>query len=274
MSNKKKDLSKLPIYQMVIDPDDETSGVKMVSLLSKPAIEVKGHYFAPQDFDIVTPPCHQTWDGSDNCQCIIIDGEWTTGDNPCEFCLANKEAWDGLDLRYKGMYSKQNFSAITEQKLIIGPVLIPDIDIYRRDPKTKAEYMVRFSAEVITQIAEKFNKGNNNRSINIDHTDRKAPAFVRENWLVTNSIYDKSKNYGYDLPVGTWVWLVKIEDEDFWQKEVKELGKYSFSIEGLLGEKLLKFELIKGINDLDFLEELSIEQLLDIAYYKLKSLED
>ena len=45
-------------------------------------------------------------------------------------------------------------------------------------------------------------------------------AFVSENW-VTALENDKSKNFGFDLPEGTWFGVVKIEDEDFWQSEIK-----------------------------------------------------
>ena len=54
---KKKIKKNLPIYEIVIDPNDQTTGVKMVSLLSDPAIEVEGMYFA-KPRGLVTPPCH------------------------------------------------------------------------------------------------------------------------------------------------------------------------------------------------------------------------
>jgi hypothetical protein len=48
---------------------------------------------------------------------------------------------------------------------------------------------------------------------------------------------DKSKQYGFSLPKGTWMISMKIEDENVW-KQVKE-GKYKgFSIEGYFADKL------------------------------------
>lgn len=291
MTKKKKiDRSKLPVYEIVIDPNDNTSGVKMVSLLNDPAIEVKGQYFF-RPTELITPPCHYTWDGTPNCQCIIVDDEWTLGDNPCEFCLENKEKWDAIDLRFRAenkprwdamdiktkqlLYSKfksQQFHADAEKKLIIAPVLIPNKKIFRRDPDTGNEYYVVFTPEVITQIAEKFNKGNNNRSINLDHTNEMAPAFLRENWLVADPVYDKSKVYGYDLPVNTWVWLLKIEDDTFWQTQVKELGKYSLSVEGLLGQKLMQFALNEQELTGNLFELLSDNDLFELAIFTIEKL--
>ena len=48
---------------------------------------------------------------------------------------------------------------------------------------------------------------------------------------------DKSKQYGFSLPKGTWMISMKIEDENVW-KQVKD-GKYKgFSIEGYFADKL------------------------------------
>jgi hypothetical protein len=58
--------------------------------------------------------------------------------------------------------------------------------------------------------------------------------------------------YGFDLPVGTWFIEVKITDEEFWNKEVKENGKYGFSIEGLMGlslSEILKKQTLESYND-------------------------
>lgn len=236
----------------------------MVSILSDPAIEVKGQYFA----GLITPPCHQTWDGTDNCQCIIIDGEWTTGDNPCDFCLENKNKWDALNFNFKA----QQFKQVDDKQIIVGPALIPNKKIFRRDEETGDEYFVVFTPEVIKMIVEKFNRTNNNKSINLDHTNTMAPAYIMGNWLVGDSVYDKSKMYGYDLPVDTWFIEVKVDDTKFWNEQVKELGKYSFSVEGLLGQKLMKFA-IKPEDNTDYLvSQLTDKELTDLANFTLNLL--
>ena len=274
---KKKIQKNLPIYEIVIDPNDQTTGVKMVSLLSDPAIEVQGMYFAKpkRKWGLVTPPCHfadPPFNTNPNCQCDIIynpligDHEWVLGPEPCEFCIANKTKWDDLNSRF----SSQKFSAIQEQKVVAGPALIPNKKIFRVDEETGDEYYVVFSKEVIAQIVQKFNKGNNNRSINLDHTNTMAPAYIQESWIIADSVYDKSKALGYDLPVGTWFICVKIEDDNFWNTEIKELGKYSFSIEGMLGQKLLEFALKKAGIEEDLFENLTDTELIELANEILK----
>ena len=265
---KKTDLNKLPVYEIVIDPNDITTGVKMISLLSDPAIEVKGMYFSP-DEEIITPPCHYAA-GTDtpNCRCEIINGEWVVDESSvCEYCLENKQRWDDRNLRFK----KQKFTANKEQQIVVGPFLIPDIKIYRRDDDG-TEYFVVFTKEVIQLIVQKFNKSNNNKSINVDHTNTMAPAYIMENWVIADSMYDKSKMFGYDLPVGTWFGSVKIEDEKFWNEQVKELDKYSFSVQGLMGEKLMQFA-IKADNSIDYLlSKLTINELISLAKHAIKIL--
>jgi hypothetical protein len=66
-----------------------------------------------------------------------------------------------------------------------------------------------------------------------------VPAFIKGSWIIEDETNDKSKMYGYtDLPVGTWFIEVKIEDKEFWNKEVKLKNRSGFSIEGLTGIKL------------------------------------
>jgi len=128
---------------------------------------------------------------------------------------------------------------LTEQKKIAGAFLIPDQKIYRKDEN--GEYNIKFSKETIQEIADKFNSEQRGRSINLMHQDGStlSTAFVSENW-VTALENDKSKNFGFDLPEGTWFGVVKIEDEDFWQSEIKTQKLRGFSIEGFFDMKKIK----------------------------------
>ena len=268
-----KEKKSRPLYEAVINPDDDTTGVKLISLVDDPAIEVKGIYLGKKRnwanwSGIITPPCHYDSNDIPNCQCTIaynpISGadEWLLGDTPCNFCIQQKERWEDLNTRL----SSQKFTANKEQKIIAGPVLIPNKNIYRKDPDTGDEYDIVFSPEVITQIVQKFNKGNNNKSINLQHTNTMSPAYIQENWLIADPVYDKSKVYGYNLPVNTWFAVVKVEDDAFWENEVKNLGMYSFSIEGIIAQKLVHLSINKAKKDIelmDFLTDLELIQLAD-----------
>jgi hypothetical protein len=80
---------------------------------------------------------------------------------------------------------------------------------------------------------------NNNRSINLEHSNEMVGAYIQEHWIIKDPVYDGSKVYGFDLPAGTWFVVMKIEDKAFWAEHVKQLNKVGFSIEGILGQKLM-----------------------------------
>jgi hypothetical protein len=97
-------------------------------------------------------------------------------------------------------------------------------------------------------------------------------GFILESWIVEDPNYDKSKMYGFNVPPGSWMVSIQIEDKKFWDEEVKELGKYGFSIEGLFGNKLLEYHSHNTCSchsktDYDTLiDELTQDELLDIMF--------
>ena len=211
----------LPTYKIDINEFDE-SGIDFISLVMNPAIMMKGLAFAA-----VLPPCH------DYCKCEIIDGSWSFGSSetgPCEFCVSNKSEFD----RQKRQF---DFKFDEEKQIIAGPAIIPDLKIFRYD-EDLGEYYVVFTKEVIEKMVEKFNQQPKTETINLDHSSTIAPAFIKGSWIVENPEFDKSRMYGFDLPEGTWFLEVKVTDPEFWRKEVKEKGKFGFSIEGLMGLKM------------------------------------
>lgn len=172
----------------------------------------------------------------------------------------------------KGMAFSQNstmtFKEVEDKQIIVGPALIPDMKIYREDDKY-GQYYVKFSKDTIVKMVEKFNKYGSNRRINIDHSNRMVDAFIMEDWIIEDDVYDKSRKYGFELPVGTYMIKVKVEDKDFWLEEVKGNEKFGFSIEGLLGQQLVqlsskfieKYGVSPTIDDLDLDDLLSIFDL-------------
>jgi len=144
-----------------------------------------------------------------------------------------------IQVNWFAFHKHFNLAEITEQKKIAGAFLIPEQKIYRKDEN--GEYYIKFSKETIQEIADKFNSEQRGRSINLMHQDGStlSVAFVSENW-VTALENDKRKNFGFDLPEGTWFGVVKIEDEDFWQSEIKTQKLRGFSIEGFFDMKKLK----------------------------------
>jgi hypothetical protein len=168
----------------------------------------------------------------------------------------------------KGMYfSNRSYMSFKEAKgdkqIIVGPALIPDYKIYRDDDKNGQHHVV-FSKEVIGQLVEKFNKFGSNRKINIDHTNTMVDGFIIEDWIVEDEVYDKSRKYGFEVPIGTYMIMVKIENKDFWETEVKGNGKFGFSIEGLLGQQLISLSKREEYS----VDDLEYEDLIEIFLKK------
>jgi hypothetical protein len=123
----------------------------------------------------------------------------------------------------------------SDKRILMGAALIPNKQIYRKNGKD--EFYVFFSEATVKQASELFLKNGNQSNATLEHKAKFKGATVVESWIIDNPDMDKSKQYGFSLPKGTWMISMKIEDENVW-KQVKD-GKYKgFSIEGYFADKL------------------------------------
>jgi hypothetical protein len=131
---------------------------------------------------------------------------------------------------------KQHFQIDSEEKrIVLGPAMIPDQKIFRKDALGNP-YYVFFSSETIKMIAEKYmrNKYLDNNDQMHDGTAVKD-VYVIESWI-KEDMNDKSNKYGYsDLPVGTWFVSMKVKNIEIWNK-VKENKLNGFSVSGFFEE--------------------------------------
>jgi hypothetical protein len=183
---------------------------------------------------------------------IYVDEEDQSGIN--FISLVKSPATESIGYAFNEQSNYTSFKKIDEQK-IFGYFMVPDKLIFRSDKKN-GDYYVKFSKDTIKNMMMKFNKYNNNKSLNINHTNDMAPGFISENWICESEFYDKSKLFGYDPIVGGWCGIVKIEDSKFWKDKVRGEDLYSFSVEGLMNQKPATyckqehFNKIKNINEL------------------------
>lgn len=131
-------------------------------------------------------------------------------------------------------------AADNDKMIVTGPALVPDRLIYRVHPKTGAEYYIRFSKEVIEQIVLRYFTQNKQLNFNLEHNkENDVQGVILESWVVSDPTYDKSALYGFkNLPIGTWMVSVKVEDQQFWNEYVKSGKVRGFSIEGSFGQSL------------------------------------
>lgn len=121
------------------------------------------------------------------------------------------------------------FSANKDKQMLFGALLIPNKLIFRRNEKTGEEFDIFFDEETIQLIADKYNEKKIGDIFNFMHSDVKVEAFLLQNWI-TGKI-DKSQEYGFSLPEGSWFAGIKVKNEDFWLNQVKTDKVNGFSVE-------------------------------------------
>ena len=124
----------------------------------------------------------------------------------------------------------------TEKKILMGAALIPDKQIFRRNEKGE-EYNIFFSKDTVRQASQLFLMNSNQNNATYEHDQKLKGLSVVESWIIEDSKTDKSRLYGFDLPVGTWMISMKVNNEDVW-KDVKAGKVKGFSIEGYFADKL------------------------------------
>ena len=173
-------MSNFKIIELILDEENDISGVEAISVVENPAIEV--------DF-------------------VALKSE--------EIKLAEVSS---------------------EKRILLGALLVPNKPIYRRNGED--EYYVFFSKDTILKTAQKFlMKGNQNNST-MEHQYALNGLSLVESWIVEDEVHDKSRMYGMEVPVGTWMGAVKVNNEEVWGEYVKTGKVKGFSIEGYFTDKI------------------------------------
>ena len=123
-----------------------------------------------------------------------------------------------------------------DKQILLGAALIPDKPIYRN--MNGEEFYIYFSKETIAKAAEMFFKRSNQNNATLEHTQPIEGMTVFESWIVDNPELDKSKQYGLDVPSGTWMVSMKVDNKDIWDNYVKNNKVFGFSIEGAFSNVL------------------------------------
>ena len=121
-----------------------------------------------------------------------------------------------------------------EKRIVMGAALIPNKPIFRKRNDTM--FYVYFSEDTVRRSSELFFQNGNQSNATLEHQMKANGLTVVESWIVEGE-QDKSRIYGLDAPVGTWMISMKITDDELWA-EIKEGKKYKgFSIEGFYADK-------------------------------------
>jgi hypothetical protein len=150
------------------------------------------------------------------------------------------------------------FAKVDEEKrMLVSPALIPNKQIFRYDPNTDSEYYVYFSPETVRKASELYLKHNNHHKATYEHQDRVSGVLTTESWIIEDPKMDKSRLYGYNLPKGSWMVSMSIQNDDLWKK-VKDGSLRGLSIEGYFTDKMEKMsekqptdeEILSALNEI------------------------
>ena len=143
-----------------------------------------------------------------------------------------------------------------EKRILLGALLIPNKPIYRNG--AEGEYYIFFSKDTIVKASQMYLRNGNQNNSTLEHDQALKGLTLVESWIVESETEDKSRKYGLNVPIGTWMGAVKVNNEDVWQEYVETNKVRGFSIEGYFSDRMETKEKIKE----DMSEEKIAEQLL------------
>ena len=124
--------------------------------------------------------------------------------------------------------------AIDEKRIVLGAALIPNKRIFRKD-KDK-EFEIFFSESTVKRASELVFMRSQHQNTTEQHAVKVDGMTIVESWIIEDTEMDKSKLYGFDLPKGTWMIAMKVDNDETWAK-VKSGELKGFSIEGYFAER-------------------------------------
>lgn len=159
---------------------------------------------------------------------------------------------------------KMKFDAY--KRIVSGPVLVPNLKIYRNEP---TEHYVFYDEETIIKSAQLFFK--NGMKFNLQHTTKELPIEIFESYLT------KEDNEWLDLPKNTWIVSAKVKSDEVFNN-ILEGSLKGFSFQGLFSysdeleyfnknnpksmeKETLKEKLLNAINSILFNEEVKEEEV-------------
>jgi hypothetical protein len=169
--------------------------------------------------------------------------------------------WVALGDQKKIMLAEVN----ADRQILMGAALIPNKPIYRE--MDGEEFYIFFSEETVAKAAEMFFKKHNQQNATLEHDQRIDGMTVFESWIVDDPQLDKSKKYGLDVPKGTWMVSMKVDDKNIWDNYVKDDKVFGFSIEGQFANAL-----VRDNYNVDMSQHINEDRELNVALENVREL--
>ena len=126
---------------------------------------------------------------------------------------------------------KRVFLESDERHMCYGAALIPDKDIYRNNGEQ--EFYISFTKESIEKMSQDFMKNYRQNEVTLDHDEMANDITITESWLVEDPYKDKANALGINVPKGTWMVGMKVNQIDVWER-VKSGELKGFSVESMI----------------------------------------
>ena len=126
---------------------------------------------------------------------------------------------------------KRVFLESEERHIVYGAALIPDKDIYKNNGEQ--EFYISFTKESIEKMSQDFMKNYRQNEVTLDHDEMANDITITESWLVEDPYKDKANALGINVPKGTWMIGMKVNQIDVWDR-VKSGELKGFSVESMI----------------------------------------
>ena len=147
-----------------------------------------------------------------------------------------------------------------ERRILMGALLIPNKPIYRRNGED--EYYIYFSKDTVLKASQMYLMNSKQNNSTLEHQYELEGLSLVESWIVEDKFHDKSVMFGMDLPLGTWVGSVKVNNDKIWNEFVKTGKVKGFSIEGYFADKMGRPK--EPINEGLSKEDLMVQEIINI----------
>lgn len=175
---------------------------------------------------------------------------------------------------FESQQKKDQFKANPDKQIVSGYLMVAELPIYRKDEDGR-EYYVKFKAETIAKIVEKFFRNGWQSNVNLMHDDE---AKVDGAYMFESLVIDRARGVnppaGFeDAPDGSWFGSFKVDNPQVWQF-IKEGKVKGFSVEGVfehiqIGQEDKK-KIEKDISKINHMQDFFKSILGEEAYNKMK----
>lgn len=169
---------------------------------------------------------------------------------------------------------KTSFQIQSEEKRrIMSPVLLPNQYILRFDQsgkltgKVNGEYYITIDQASIEKAVQRFFKAKYNKTTNFNQNHNpddilsNDQVYIFESWITSKK--DKSSEFGFNLPVGTWMVTLQIDDKDIWNK-IKAGELTAISMEGMFNYGAVVDQVNSQFKEAKSEEQILVEKVIEI----------